>query len=41
MRAMDFVQALIMLINNETWVSLDINVKGEIYEGFYRRMQRI
>lgn len=31
------LKRLIMLINDETWVGLDIDVKGEIYEGLLQK----
>jgi len=31
------LKRLIMLINNETWVGLDIDVKGDIYEGLLQK----
>ncbi|GAH87310.1 unnamed protein product, partial [marine sediment metagenome] len=31
------LKRLIMLINEETWVGLDIDVKGEIYEGLLQK----
>jgi type I restriction enzyme M protein len=31
------LRRLIMLINDETWVGLDIDVKGEIYEGLLQK----
>ncbi len=31
------LKRLIMLINDETWVGLDIDIKGEIYEGLLQK----
>jgi type I restriction enzyme M protein len=31
------LKRLVMLINDETWVGLDIDVKGEIYEGLLQK----
>jgi len=31
------LKRLIMLINDETWIGLDIDVKGEIYEGLLQK----
>lgn len=31
------LKRLVMLINDETWVGLDIDVKGEIYEGLLKK----
>ena len=34
------LRRLVELINGETWVGLDVDVKGAIYEGCWRRTPR-